>query len=229
MQGILGIAGTERQGTAETASAVYTQGTMNREGTRWDLATDPGRVTFQTGAPSCKGAALFLYSQGQAADLKDMTVTEIQVISSTGVTYSLPGGTGSDRYRVVISDAVTENGYTCRAITLRGSEQEQVTLRITLENSSHNPFVLTTPYVLTEADTQVTASFALDTFGRNVIKKPVSFGQTAQSNLPTAEELAGASGTIIGWTPDVTTKLYQDTVFMPVFKTTEDKTDTGQE
>ncbi len=49
-----------------------------------------------------QGAALFLYSQGQAADLKDMTVTEIQVISSTGVTYSLPGGTGSDRYRVVI-------------------------------------------------------------------------------------------------------------------------------
>ncbi len=69
---------------------------------------------------------------------------------------------------------MTENGYTCRAITLRGSEQEQVTLRITLENSSHNPFVLTTPYVLTEADTQVTASFALDTFGRNVIKKPVA-------------------------------------------------------
>ncbi len=226
MQGILGLAGTE-QGTGETASAVYTQGTMDREGTKWDQATDPQRVTFQTGAPSCKGAALFLYSQGQAADLKEMTVTRVEVVTESGAVYSLLDGAGSDKYRIIIGDAVTEGGYTCRALILRGSEQEQVTLRVTLENSSHNPFVLTTPYVLTEEDTQVTATFALDELGRTVIKKPVPFGQAAEDFLPT-EELAKASGTIIGWTPGVKKKLYEDTVFLPVFKTVEDKTDTGE-
>lgn len=238
-QGVLGI--------ANTASAEYVEGKLARDLKGWyeenaTSAAGPAKKTYPdngTAAPVCE-STLFLYGRGQQAKLSSFDVAGITVTAKetvgTGtkdVTYDVLDQSNQSKYTVTVG-TVSENGKdTVLPLTVRGWQQGEITLTVTLTDRRAEAAVakyeLSIPYTLTEADTQVTATFA-GLNGEPVGTQTVGYG--GQANAPTISEdllaeleKALPEGSSFGnlsdpnsWEPSLTSPLYIDTVFRPKYE-----------
>ncbi len=244
-QGVLGI--------ANTASAEYVEGKLARDLKGWyeenaTSAAGPAKKTYPdngTAAPACE-STLFLYGRGQKAKLSSFDVTGITVTAKetvgTGtkdVTYDVLDQSNQSKYTVTVG-TVSENGKdTVLPLTVRGWQQGEITLTVTLTDrraETGAKYELSIPYTLTEADTQVTATFA-GLNGEPIGTQTVNYG--GQANAPTISdallaelEKALPEGSSFGdlraadsWEPSLTSSLYIDTVFRPKYEAGTASTD----
>mgnify|MGYP002463861894 FL=1 len=236
-QGVLGI--------ANTASAEYVEGKLARDLKGWykENATSAGGPANKiypdngTAAPVCE-STLFLYGRGQKAKLSSFDVAGITV---TAKETTATGGMQEKSYDVLIDQSkytvtvgtVSENGKeTVLPLTVRGRQQGEITLTVTLTDrraETGAAYELSIPYTLTEADTQVTATFA-GLNGEPIGTQTVNYG--GQANAPTISEdllaeleKALPEGSSFGdlsaadsWEPSLTSPLYIDTVFRPKYE-----------
>ena len=237
-QGVLGI--------ANTASTEYVEGKLARDLKGWykenaTSASGPANKIYPdngTAAPVCE-STLFLYGRGQKAKLSSFDVTGITV---TAKETTVTGEMQEKSYDVLIDQSkytvtvgtVSENGKdTLLPLTVRGGKEGPITLIVTLTDrraeAAGAKYELSIPYTLTEADTQVTATFA-GLNGEPIGTQTVNYG--GQANAPTiSEELletlkaALPEGSSFGdlsaadsWEPSLTSPLYVDTVFRPKYE-----------
>ena len=231
-QGVLGI--------ANTASTEYVEGKLARDLKGWykenaTSAAGPAKKTYPdngTAAPVCE-STLFLYGRGQKAKLSSFDVTGITV---TAKETTATGGTQEKSYDVLTDQSkytvtvgtVSENGKdTLLPLTVRGRQQGEITLTVTLTDRRAEAAVakyeLSIPYTLTEADTQVTATFA-GPDGQKIVDSTVKYGATAtisdallealKTALPESSDLSDPNS----WEPSLTSPLYVDTVFRPKYE-----------
>lgn len=236
-QGVLGI--------ANTASAEYVEGKLARDLKGWykenaTSAGGPAKKTYPdngTAAPVCE-STLFLYGRGQKAKLSSFDVTGITVTAkettATGeiidVPYDVLNQSNQSKYTVTVG-TVSENGKdTVLPLTVRGRQQGEITLIVTLTDRRAEAAVakyeLSIPYTLTEADTQVTATFA-GLNGEPIGTQTVKYGEWATISEELLETLKAAlpEGSSFGnlsdpdsWEPSLTSPLYIDTVFRPKYE-----------
>lgn len=233
-QGVLGI--------ANTASTEYVEGKLARDLKGWykenaTSAAGPANKTYPdngTAAPVCE-STLFLYGRGQKAKLSSFDVTGITV---TAKETTATGGMQEKSYDVLIDQSkytvtvgtVRENGKdTLLPLTVRGGQQGEITLIVTLTDrraEAGAAYELSIPYTLTEADTQVTATFA-GPDGQKIVDSTVKYGATAAISEELLETLKAAlpEGSSFGdlrapdsWEPSLTSPLYVDTVFRPKYE-----------
>lgn len=231
-QGVLGI--------ANTASAEYVEGKLARDLKGWyeenaTSAGGPAKKTYPdngTAAPVCE-STLFLYGRGQKAKLSSFDVTGITVTAKetvgTGtkdVTYDVLDQSNQSKYTVTVG-TVSENGKdTVLPLTVRGRQQGEITLTVTLTDrraETGAAYELSIPYTLTEADTQVTATFA-GLNGEPIGTQTVKYGEWAtisdallealKTALPESSDLSDPNS----WEPSLTSPLYIDTVFRPKYE-----------
>lgn len=241
-QGVLGIANTASAGNPQ-----YVEGKLAKDLKGWykenaTSAGGPANKTYPdngTAAPVCE-STLFLYGRGQKAKLSSFDVTGITVTAKetvgTGtkdVTYDVLDQSNQSKYTVTVG-TVSENGKdTILPLTVRGWQQGEITLTVTLTDRRAEAAVakyeLSIPYTLTEADTQVTATFA-GLNGEPIGTQTVNYG--GQANAPTISEdllaeleKALPEGSSFGnlsdpnsWEPSLTSPLYIDTVFRPKYE-----------
>ncbi len=222
MQGVLGVANI-----SDPESPAYQQSILTRDGTAFEESTD-GVLSGApySNRPDYADATLFLYSQGSSVDLAGFTVTAVKVTAErtagTGtVTKEHEALDGTDtEYRAALGEItqLSNSTFTVRPLTIKGREAGPVTLTVTLRDAEGRTFTLPSiPYTLTEADTLLTATFAI---GDSTMTKQVRFGDPAVP--PTAEELTEKNilqgGEITGWSPDITARLYEDTTFTAAVK-----------
>ena len=234
-QGVLGIANTASAGNPQ-----YVEGKLARDLKGWyeenaTSAGGPANKTYPdngTAAPVCE-STLFLYGRGQKAKLSSFDVTGITV---TAKETTATGGTQENSYDVLTDQSkytvtvgtVSENGKdTLLPLTVRGGQQGEITLIVTLTDrraeAAGAKYELSIPYTLTEADTQVTATFA----GLNeepIGTQTVKYGERAtisdallealKTALPESSDLSDADS----WEPSLTSPLYVDTVFRPKYE-----------
>ena len=125
---------------------------------------------------------------------------------------------------------MSENGKdTVLPLTVRGWQQGEITLTVTLTDrraETGAAYELSIPYTLTEADTQVTATFA-GPDGQKIVDSTVKYGATAAISEELLETLKAAlpEGSSFGnlsdpdsWEPSLTSPLYIDTVFRPKYE-----------
>ena len=234
-QGVLGI--------ANTASAEYVEGKLARDLKGWykENATSAGGPANKiypdngTAAPVCE-STLFLYGRGQKAKLSSFDVAGITVTAKetvgTGtkdVTYDVLDQSNQSKYTVTVG-TVSENGKdTVLPLTVRGRQQGEITLTVTLTDrraETGAKYELSIPYTLTEADTQVTATFA-GLNGEPIGTQTVKYGEWATISEELLETLKAAlpEGSSFGdlsaadsWEPSLTSPLYVDTVFRPKYE-----------
>ncbi len=144
MQGILGIS------DSSGGTPIYWQGQLSREdadsGFSW--AKEPETKTFDSGAPSCDGANVLLYSQGTDADLSHFTVQQVILQPESGTAVEIYPASAQD-YRVTVDDAQTVGSYTVRPLHIYGRKAEQVTLTVTLRDArGGRDFVLRVPHTI---------------------------------------------------------------------------------
>lgn len=214
-QGVLGI--------ANTASTEYVEGKLARDLKGWyegnaTSAAGPAKKTYPdngTAAPVCE-STLFLYGRGQKAKLSSFDVTGITV---TAKETTATGGTQEKSYDVLTDQSkytvtvgtVSENGKdTLLPLTVRGRQQGEITLTVTLTDrraeTAGAKYELSIPYTLTEADTQVTATFA-GLNGEPIGTQTVKYGERAtisdallealKTALPESSDLSDADS----WEP----------------------------
>ena len=230
-QGVLGI--------ANTASAEYVEGKLARDLKGWyeENATSAGGPANKiypdngTAAPACE-STLFLYGRGQKAKLRSFDVAGITV---TAKETTATGGMQEKSYDVLIDQSkytvtvgtVSENGKeTVLPLTVRGRQQGEITLTVTLTDrraETGAAYELSIPYTLTEADTQVTATFA-GLNGEPIGTQTVNYGERAtisdallealKTALPESSDLSDPNS----WEPSLTSPLYIDTVFRPKYE-----------
>lgn len=234
-QGVLGI--------ANTASAEYVEGKLARDLKGWyeenaTSAGGPAKKTYPdngTAAPVCE-STLFLYGRGQKAKLSSFDVTGITVTAKetvgTGtkdVTYDVLDQSNQSKYTVTVG-TVRENGKdTVLPLTVRGGKEGPITLTVTLTDrraETGAKYELSIPYTLTEADTQVTATFA-GPDGQKIVDSTVKYGATATISEELLTELKKAlpEGSSFdnlsdpdSWEPSLTSPLHIDTVFRPKYE-----------
>lgn len=235
-QGVLGI--------ANTASAEYVEGKLARDLKGWykENATSAGGPANKiypdngTTAPVCE-STLFLYGRGQKAKLSSFDVAGITVTAKetvgTGtkdVTYDVLDQSNQSKYTVTVG-TVSENGKdTLLPLTVRGGKEGPITLTVTLTDrraeAESAAYKLSIPYTLTEADTQVTATFA-GLNGEPIGTQTVKYGEWATISDALLAELEKAlpEGSSFGdlsaadsWEPSLTSPLYIDTVFRPKYE-----------
>ena len=237
MQGVLGLVNT-----TAPAAPVSTQGILTRDGSAFEsadtVAADP--VLSQapyTDRPAPGTAGLYLYSQGAAADLNGFTVTSVTVTTpAAGTTpatdYDALSPTATE-YRVTLGQATAlpGSGFTVVPLTLRGRQAGEVTLAVTLRDTSGRDFTLSLPYTLTDADTKVTVTYRLgeDTLAKT-FTKTVTFG--GDGTLSDEELTALLEGTDwkkedLSWSPDLSLPVYEDTVFTAVLSPAESNENTA--
>lgn len=237
-QGVLGIANTANAGNPQ-----YVEGKLARDLKGWykenaTSAGGPANKTYPdngTAAPVCE-STLFLYGRGQKAKLSSFDVTGITVTAKetvgTGtkdVTYDILDRSNQSKYTVTVG-TVSENGKdTVLPLTVRGGQQGEITLTVTLTDrraEAGAAYELSIPYTLTEADTQVTATFA-GPDGQKIVDSTVKYGATAAISEELLETLKAAlpEGSSFGdlsaadsWEPSLTSPLYVDTVFRPKYE-----------
>lgn len=237
-QGVLGIANTASAGNPQ-----YVEGKLARDLKGWykenaTSAGGPANKTYPdngTAAPVCE-STLFLYGRGQKAKLSSFDVTGITVTAKetvgTGtkdVTYDVLDQSNQSKYTVTVG-TVSENGKdTVLPLTVRGRQQGEITLTVTLTDrraETGAKYELSIPYTLTEADTQVTATFA-GPDGQKIVDSTVKYGATAAISEELLETLKAAlpEGSSFGdlraadsWEPSLTSPLYIDTVFRPKYE-----------
>lgn len=237
-QGVLGIANTANAGNPQ-----YVEGKLARDLKGWykenaTSAGGPANKTYPdngTAAPVCE-STLFLYGRGQKAKLSSFDVTGITVTAKetvgTGtkdVTYDILDRSNQSKYTVTVG-TVSENGKdTVLPLTVRGGQQGEITLTVTLTDrraEAGAAYELSIPYTLTEADTQVTATFA-GPDGQKIVDSTVKYGATAAILEELLETLKAAlpEGSSFGdlsaadsWEPSLTSPLYVDTVFRPKYE-----------
>lgn len=236
-QGVLGIANTANAGNPQ-----YVEGKLARDLKGWyeenaTSAAGPAKKTYPdngTAAPVCE-STLFLYGRGQKAKLSSFDVTGITV---TAKETTATGGTQENSYDVLTDQSkytvtvgtVRENGKdTVLPLTVRGRQQGEITLTVTLTDrraEAGAKYELSIPYTLTEADTQVTATFA-GPDGQKIVDSTVKYGATAAISEELLAELKKAlpEGSSFGnlsdpdsWEPSLTSPLYIDTVFRPKYE-----------
>ena len=237
-QGVLGIANTANAGNPQ-----YVEGKLARDLKGWyegnaTSAGGPAKKTYPdngTAAPACE-STLFLYGRGQKAKLSSFDVTGITV---TAKETTATGGMQEKSYDVLIDQSkytvtvgtVSENGKdTVLPLTVRGRQQGEITLIVTLTDrraeAESAAYKLSIPYTLTEADTQVTATFA-GPDGQKIVDSTVKYGATATISDALLAELEKAlpEGSSFGnlsdsdsWEPGLTSPLYIDTVFRPKYE-----------
>ena len=250
-QGVLGIANTANAANADDPQ--YVEGKLARDLKGWyeenaTSAGGPAKKTYPdngTAAPVCE-STLFLYGRGQKAKLSSFDVTGITVTAKetvgTGtkdVTYDVLDQSNQSKYTVTVG-TVSENGKdTVLPLTVRGWQQGEITLTVTLTDrraETGAKYELSIPYTLTEADTQVTATFA-GLNGEPIGTQTVNYG--GQANAPTISdallaelEKALPEGSSFGdlraadsWEPSLTSSLYIDTVFRPKYEAGTASTD----
>lgn len=134
-------------------------------------------------------STLFLYGRGQKAKLSSFDVAGITVTAKetvgTGtkdVTYDVLDQSNQSKYTVTVG-TVSENGKdTVLPLTVRGGKEGPITLTVTLTDRRAEVAVakyeLSIPYTLTEADTQVTATFA-GLNGEPIGTQTVKYGEWA--------------------------------------------------
>lgn len=241
-QGVLGIANTASAGNPQ-----YVEGKLARDLKGWykenaTSAGGPANKTYPdngTAAPVCE-STLFLYGRGQKAKLSSFDVTGITV---TAKETTVTGEMQEKSYDVLIDQSkytvtvgtVSENGKdTILPLTVRGWQQGEITLTVTLTDRRAEAAVakyeLSIPYTLTEADTQVTATFA-GPDGQKIVDSTVKYGATAtisdallealKTALPESSDLSDADS----WEPGLTSPLYIDTVFRPKYEAGTASTD----
>lgn len=238
-QGVLGIANTANAGNPQ-----YVEGKLARDLKGWyeenaTSAAGPAKKTYPdngTAAPVCE-STLFLYGRGQKAKLNSFDVTGITVTAKetvgTGtkdVTYDVLDQSNQSKYTVTVG-TVSENGKdTLLPLTVRGGQQGEITLIVTLTDrraeAAGAKYELSIPYTLTEADTQVTATFA-GLNGEPIGTQTVKYGERATISEELLETLKAAlpEGSSFGnlsdpdsWEPSLTSPLYIDTVFRPKYE-----------
>lgn len=233
-QGVLGI--------ANTASTEYVEGKLARDLKGWyeenaTSAAGPAKKTYPdngTAAPACE-STLFLYGRGQKAKLSSFDVAGITVTAkettATGEMQekSYDVLTDQSKYTVTVG-TVSENGKdTVLPLTVRGGKEGPITLTVTLTDrraETGAAYELSIPYTLTEADTQVTATFA-GLNGEPIGTQTVKYGEWATISEELLETLKAAlpEGSSFGdlsaadsWEPSLTSPLYVDTVFRPKYE-----------
>lgn len=233
-QGVLGI--------ANTANAEYVEGKLARDLKGWykENATSAGGPANKiypdngTAAPVCE-STLFLYGRGQKAKLSSFDVAGITVTAKETTAAgemqekSYDVLTDQSKYTVTVG-TVSENGKdTVLPLTVRGRQQGEITLTVTLTDrraETGAKYELSIPYTLTEADTQVTATFA-GPDGQKIVDSTVKYGATATISEELLETLKAAlpEGSSFGdlsaadsWEPSLTSPLYIDTVFRPKYE-----------
>ena len=236
-QGVLGIANTANAANADDPQ--YVEGKLARDLKGWykENATSAGGPANKiypdngTAAPVCE-STLFLYGRGQKAKLSSFDVTGITV---TAKETTATGGTQENSYDVLIDQSkytvtvgtVRENGKdTVLPLTVRGGKEGPITLTVTLTDrraETGAAYELSIPYTLTEADTQVTATFA-GPDGQKIVDSTVKYGATAtiseelltelKKALPESSDLSDPDS----WEPSLTSPLYIDTVFRPKYE-----------
>ena len=237
-QGVLGIANTANAGNPQ-----YVEGKLAKDLKGWyeENATSTSGPAYKaypdngTAAPVCE-STLFLYGRGQKAKLSSFDVTGITVTAKetvgTGtkdVTYDVLDQSNQSKYTVTVG-TVSENGKdTLLPLTVRGRQQGEITLTVTLTDrraEAGAKYELSIPYTLTEADTQVTATFA-GPDGQKIVDSTVKYGATAAISEELLETLKAAlpEGSSFGnlsdpdsWEPSLTSPLYIDTVFRPKYE-----------
>lgn len=238
-QGVLGIANTANAGNPQ-----YVEGKLARDLKGWykENATSAGGPANKiypdngTAAPMCE-STLFLYGRGQKAKLSSFDVAGITVTAKetvgTGtkdVTYDVLDQSNQSKYTVTVG-TVSENGKdTLLPLTVRGRQQGEITLTVTLTDrraeAESAAYKLSIPYTLTEADTQVTATFAGPN-GEPIGTQTVKYGEWATISEELLETLKAAlpEGSSFGdlsdsdsWEPSLTSPLYVDTVFRPKYE-----------
>lgn len=236
-QGVLGIANT-----ANAENPQYVEGKLARDLKGWyeenaTSAAGPAKKTYPdngTAAPVCE-STLFLYGRGQKAKLSSFDVAGITVTAkettATGEMQekSYDVLTDQSKYTVTVG-TVSENGKdTVLPLTVRGRQQGEITLTVTLTDrraETGAKYELSIPYTLTEADTQVTATFA-GPDGQKIVDSTVKYGATATISEELLETLKAAlpEGSSFGdlsdadsWEPSLTSPLYVDTVFRPKYE-----------
>lgn len=244
-QGVLGIANA-----ANADDPQYVEGKLARDLKGWyeenaTSAAGPANKTYPdngTAAPVSE-SALFLYGRGQKAKLSSFDVTGITVTAKeTTVTGEMQEKsydvlTDQSKYTVTVG-TVSENGKdTLLPLTVRGRQQGEITLTVTLTDrraeAESAEYKLSIPYTLTEADTQVTATFA-GPDGQKIVDSTVKYGATAAISEELLETLKAAlpEGSSFGdlsdadsWEPGLTSPLYIDTVFRPKYEAGTASTD----
>lgn len=234
-QGVLGI--------ANTASTEYVEGKLAKDLKGWyeenaTSAAGPAKKIYPdngTAAPVCE-STLFLYGRGQKAKLSSFDVTGITVTAKeTTATGEMQENsydvlTDQSKYTVTVG-TVSENGKeTFLPLTVRGRQQGEITLIVTLTDrraeAAGAKYELSIPYTLTEADTQVTATFA-GLNGEPIGTQTVNYGERATISEELLEALMTAlpEGSSFGdlsaadsWEPSLTSPLYIDTVFRPKYE-----------
>ena len=238
-QGVLGIANTANAGNPQ-----YVEGKLARDLKGWykENATSAGGPANKiypdngTAAPMCE-STLFLYGRGQKAKLSSFDVAGITVTAKetvgTGtkdVTYDVLDQSNQSKYTVTVG-TVSENGKdTLLPLTVRGRQQGEITLTVTLTDrraeAESAEYKLSIPYTLTEADTQVTATFAGPN-GEPIGTQTVKYGERATISEDLLAELEKAlpEGSSFdnlsdpdSWEPSLTSPLYIDTVFRPKYE-----------
>ena len=241
-QGVLGIANTASAGNPQ-----YVEGKLAKDLKGWyeenaTSAGGPANKTYPdngTAAPVCE-STLFLYGRGQKAKLSSFDVTGITVTAKeTTVTGEMQEKsydvlTDQSKYTVTVG-TVSENGKdTVLPLTVRGGQQGEITLIVTLTDrraeAAGAKYKLSIPYTLTEANTQVTATFA-GPDGQKIVDSTVKYGATAtisdallealKTALPESSDLSDADS----WEPGLTSPLYIDTVFRPKYEAGTASTD----
>lgn len=242
-QGVLGIANTANAGNPQ-----YVEGKLARDLKGWyeenaTSAAGPAKKTYPdngTAAPMCE-STLFLYGRGQKAKLSSFDVAGITVTAKetvgTGtkdVTYDVLDQSNQSKYTVTVG-TVSENGKdTVLPLTVRGGKEGPITLTVTLTDRRAEAAVakyeLSIPYTLTEADTQVTATFA-GLNGEPIGTQTVKYGEWAtisdallealKTALPESSDLSDPNS----WEPSLTSPLYIDTVFRPKYEAGTASTD----
>ena len=236
-QGVLGIANTASAGNPQ-----YVEGKLARDLKGWykenaTSAGGPANKTYPdngTAAPVCE-STLFLYGRGQKAKLSSFDVTGITV---TAKETTVTGEMQEKSYDVLIDQSkytvtvgtVSENGKdTVLPLTVRGWQQGEITLTVTLTDrraEAGAAYKLSIPYTLTEADTQVTATFT-GLNGEPIGTQTVKYGERATISDALLAELEKAlpEGSSFGdlsaadsWEPSLTSPLYVDTVFRPKYE-----------
>lgn len=238
-QGVLGIANTASAGNPQ-----YVEGKLAKDLKGWykENATSAGGPANKiypdngTTAPVCE-STLFLYGRGQKAKLSSFDVAGITVTAKetvgTGtkdVTYDVLDQSNQSKYTVTVG-TVSENGKdTLLPLTVRGGKEGPITLTVTLTDrraeAESAAYKLSIPYTLTEADTQVTATFA-GLNGEPIGTQTVKYGEWATISDALLAELEKAlpEGSSFGdlsaadsWEPSLTSPLYIDTVFRPKYE-----------
>lgn len=240
-QGVLGIANTASAGNPQ-----YVEGKLARDLKGWykenaTSAGGPANKTYPdngTAAPVCE-STLFLYGRGQKAKLSSFDVAGITVTAKeTTVTGEMQEKsydvlTDQSKYTITVGTVSENDKDTLLPLTVRGGKEGPITLTVTLTDrraeAAGAKYKLSIPYTLTEADTQVTATFA-GLNGEQIDTQTVNYG--GQANAPTISEdllaelkKALPEGSSFGdlratdsWEPSLTSPLYVDTVFRPKYE-----------